>query len=491
MHKPFWLCLLLLLPGLGLAQGFELKSLAALKGQGIDVSAEIVNLSQGRFIGALNPDQRLLPASVTKLYTAAAALQQWGGAHTFKTRLLMHGRLRGDTLQGDLILLGSGDPTFDHDDLARLAAQLRSRGVRRVTGKLVVNTSLFGTLKCITHDRCEAREYSRNSYDAPLSAAGVDFSNVGVAIIPALEAGHPAIVKLEPHKLPMFRIRGRVRTVDADRDPHVGMVRSTRDGHDILYLTGSVPAGSQPLYLYRSVSDPNRFTGELLKAELQQAGIRIDGGLTMRTATPAGDDQLLAEVDGLPLGEQLRQMMTYSNNYIADMLALDLLRTESPDQAPSLEAAGARLAAFAEDVNTYSRFACALSDPGLTLFSGSGLTIENRLSARDLIALLDHMYLRYADFPAFLGALTVPDQTPVKTLKENGNNAWLTRIAAKTGTLSDPYPVFSLAGYFRFTNGEWGAFAVLINDRSGHHRIDRNQALAAVRSDIERLLASH
>ncbi|MEJ2060931.1 MAG: D-alanyl-D-alanine carboxypeptidase, partial [Gammaproteobacteria bacterium] len=119
MHKPFWLCLLLLLPGLGLAQGFELKSLAALKGQGIDVSAEIVNLSQGRFIGALNPDQRLLPASVTKLYTAAAALQQWGAAHTFKTRLLMHGRLRGDTLQGDLILLGSGDPTFDHDDLAR------------------------------------------------------------------------------------------------------------------------------------------------------------------------------------------------------------------------------------------------------------------------------------------------------------------------------------------------------------------------------------
>ncbi len=248
-----------------------------------------------------------------------------------------------------------------------------------------------------------------------------------------------------------------------------------------------MPAGSGPAYLYQSVSDPERFSGEMLVAALYQAGTPVDGSVAVAAA--GADARELAEVEGQPLGEQLRQMLSFSNNYIADVLALDLLRDDSTNAPLDLKAAGDRLAAFAAEVNAESPFSGASPRVSPTLHSGSGLTVGNRLSARELIALLDHVYRRYGDFPAFLRAMSDLDR-PRSRPWASGGEAWLTRIAAKTCSLDDPLTVFALAGYFRFRDGRWGAFALLINDRPGRRRIDRNQALGAIRQDLQRLLAA-
>lgn len=470
-------------------ESFRLTALDRLARTGNAISAMVVNLSTGETIATLDAGQRLLPASVTKLYTAAAALRHWGADYTFTTRLLTTGTLHGDTIDGDLILLGSGDPAFDHDDLARLASLLGSRGITQVTGRLIVNTSLFGAIQCVTRDRCEARDASRHSYDAPLSAAGVDFSNVTVDVLPSLKPGAPAAVALHPVTMPMFRLEAHVATVAPDAPAAVAMTRHDSGNHDILIVSGKVPAGGAPVHRYRSVSDPNRFTGQMLRGLLRRAGIEVTGSDAVDARPPAAGAKTVAEVNGLPLAEQVRRMLLYSNNYMADMFALDLLRDTSPDQPAELHAAGSLLSRFAATTDTDSRFGGHHQTPPL-LQSGSGLTVGNRLAADDLVALLDSMYHDAANFPAFLGALTVPGQTPVKTLKEAGDTAWLTRIAAKTGSLSEPVGVFSLAGYFRFDNGEWGAFAVVVNSQQPSHTL-RGQALRAIRDDLERLLASH
>lgn len=471
----------------GRAADFRLEALAGLQARRIDVSAAVVDLSSGDVLGALDADRRLLPASLTKLYTAAAALRQWGAAHTFTTRLLADKTPQGDALAGDLIFAGSGDPTLEHDDLLRLARQLRARGLRRVRGGLVVDVSALGRVACATKDRCEAERGSVHSFDAPLSAAGVDYSNVGLTVLPALRSGHSAVVTLQPFALPMFSLEAQVHTTAADSDPRLWLTRVSRAGLDRLALSGSVPTGAAPLQLYRSVSDPERFSGEMLRAALHSEDIALDGGIAVRTE-PGTAMAVLAAVEGQPLGEQLRRMLVFSNNYIADLLALDLLRAQAPQVEPTLHNAGKQLAAFAATLNHSSRFGDAADGTGPLLYSGSGLTVENRVSARDLVALLDQVYLDTADFPAFVGALTVPEQTPVTTLQK-GDQAWLTRIAAKTGTLSEPLSVFALAGYFRFQDGHWGAFAMLANGQVGGGSV-RVAALDAMRADLERLLAS-
>lgn len=498
LNRPFshWLYAIVLLIGYlpiqALARGDALSPLMALQTRGIQVSAQFVDLSRHKLIASLNPSMRMIPASVTKLYTTAAALKRWGAAHRFATRVLASAPIRHGVLHGDLTLVGGGDPTLSHDDLMRLARQLSVRGLRKVTGNLRVDDTWFGQVACVTADRCQALRSSRNSYNAPLSAAGVDFSNAAVLVMPGSKAGAPAKVSLYPYALPMLRLQARVRTRGAGAPVRLYARRITQANHDLLVVSGSVPRDGEPQYRYRSVSRPAQFSGEMFVASLRQVGIKVSGKVVRRPAGP--DARELASIQGQSLGTQLRQMLTYSNNYIADVLALDLLQASGSPPPLSLPAAGDQLAGMARQIDLASPFTKLreqrVPDTPLVLHSGSGLTVDNRLSAADLVALLSDEYRRADDFPAFLGALTVPDQTPVKLLGKQGDKAWQTRIAVKTGSMNEPWSVYSLAGYFRYRNGDWGAFAVLINGVADGPSVGRNQSLAAIRHTLERLLAN-
>ena len=102
-----------------------------------------IDLESGTVVYALNPDKPLVPASNEKLATSFAALVQLGPGYRFRTEVLGVGELDGATWRGDLYLRGHGDPTLRTLDLKRLAAQLRSAGVRSVTGRVLADESAF------------------------------------------------------------------------------------------------------------------------------------------------------------------------------------------------------------------------------------------------------------------------------------------------------------------------------------------------------------
>ena len=122
--------------------------------------------------------------------------------------------------------------------------------------------------------------------------------------------------------------------------------------------------------------------------------------------------------------------------------------------------------------------------------SGSGLAVSNELSARDVVALLGYMYRQNALFPAFYGSLPVPLSAPSRTLKQ-GNFDWLTRLTAKTGTLSEPVTVRSLAGYFRLADGGFGAFAFIINGTADNPALTYRQTVTAYQTDMEAILDTY
>lgn len=456
-------------------------ALGDLEADGTRVSALAIDLETGHALAQRNASRRLIPASLSKLYVAAAALRHLGPDHRFVTRLL-GARPNGDgRIEGDLVLLGGADPDLGRDDLRGMVARLREQGIAHVGGDLVIDESLLGAIACQTKDRCDARAQSSYAFDGPLSAAGIDYGSLEVTIRPSTQVGQDASVTLAPVHLPAPQIRGQVRTVAADGALALWLRRENPEtGPAILRISGQIPRGHAPVKRSRSVGNAARHTGRVLRQLLRAGGIHVSGEIRIRSEPDETVTRLheLARVQSAPLAEQLRRMQHYSNNYMADLLTLHIARELAGKPLALDEAARLVLGAGDDEAQSATR-----------MDSGSGLSVSSRLSARDLIALLLGMYDDAALFPSFLGSLPVPAFASSGQLR-GGDALWQRRIAAKTGWLSEPVGVRAVAGYARALSGRWIAFAILLNGTEDRPALARRPSLAAVRADVSALLAA-
>jgi D-alanyl-D-alanine carboxypeptidase/D-alanyl-D-alanine-endopeptidase (penicillin-binding protein 4) len=121
-------------PGLAAKLGKALAAPGIAPGR---TSALAVDLRTGRVVFQTNAERALVPASNEKLAVALAALRILGPGYRFRTEVVGNGVLNGRTWQGDLYLVGHGDPTLAPRDLGGLARELRSWGIRRVTGRVL------------------------------------------------------------------------------------------------------------------------------------------------------------------------------------------------------------------------------------------------------------------------------------------------------------------------------------------------------------------
>jgi serine-type D-Ala-D-Ala carboxypeptidase/endopeptidase (penicillin-binding protein 4) len=122
----------------------------------------VTDLTADRDLYADEPDRALIPASNEKLYTTAAALLRFGPSATLTTTVRTRSatRIDGDgVLHGDLYLVGAGDPSLGDGALRRLAAQLAGQGIRRLTGTVKGDESVFDAL------RGSADSHFRPDYD--------------------------------------------------------------------------------------------------------------------------------------------------------------------------------------------------------------------------------------------------------------------------------------------------------------------------------------
>lgn len=471
--------------GLSLPVFADWSALDALQRGGARVTAKAVDLSTGDVIQQINADDRLTPASLTKLMVAAAALDTWAADKTFQTRLLGYGKLDNGVISGNLIMNGGGDATLDHQALWTLAVQLKAAGITTVNGGLIVNTSPLGEMKCETQDRCDAMVRSATAYNAPIAALGVDYGNWCVDIR-AAEVGAPAVVVgCSVAQLPI-PVQGSIKTTGAKTSGTLWAERATTpDGGDVIRVGGTMPAGSGQS-LYRAMSDPALGTGLLMSETLREIGIRVNGPVTVSHADLPKDAYVLAATEGYSLKEQLGRMLRFSNNYIADVLTLNISAAtgRSPD---TLADAGTALSNYVARVQKSGKR--AQSTPP-RLWSGSGLTPENEISAEELTTLLSNQYYNTRNFPAFYGGLVVPRQAPFAFLRM-GSAAWLDRVALKTGTMDDPHSVCGVAGYIRKKDGGWIAFTTIVNGGPRMKHVPLYKAMEAIRTDVDALLARY
>ncbi|HWF49975.1 MAG TPA: D-alanyl-D-alanine carboxypeptidase/D-alanyl-D-alanine-endopeptidase [Solirubrobacteraceae bacterium] len=174
------------------------------------------------------------PASVEKLFTSMVALYQMGPDVRFRTTVLGHGRLSASGVwHGSLYLRGGGDPTFGSSGfnhlyelgygptVTQLVAQLRGAGIRRVTGRVIGDASLFDT-----------------KVGVPSGGFAADLGDLG-GELSALTYDHGLSGKLTPGA---FAAHALALALRAD---HVWALADTR--------TGTTPVDARPL---ASVSSP-------------------------------------------------------------------------------------------------------------------------------------------------------------------------------------------------------------------------------------------
>ena len=460
------------------------RALQALEQRGAVVSAAAVDLDDhNSVIEQLHATDRLTPASLTKLATTALALQTWPADKMFQTRILANAPILRGRVTGDLILQGAGDPSLDDQSLWQLAAQVRGAGVSVVSGDLFVDPAPFGVVTCETQDRCHALESSDSAYNAPLASIGVDFGNWCVVVRPTTPGAAALVRGCGVTRLPIA-VQGVIRTVARGHRQTLWVERRTGSaGDDALQVGGDVPVGDDQT-VYRSMSNPSLGAGLLLKETLHEIGVDVAGQVVVRASQPPPQSYALGNVEGLSLREQLGRMLRFSNNYIADVLTMDMAASVDDHPPQALASAGRLLSDFVVRVEARDPPASRVAPP---IYSGSGLTTDNRLSANDLVRLLAYQYHDPRRFPAFYGGLVVPRDAPFVFLRQ-GDAAWLDRIALKTGTLDNPRSVCGIAGYLRKRDGGWIAFAAIVNGGPAWKHVPLFQAIDAERSDIQSLL---
>jgi D-alanyl-D-alanine carboxypeptidase/D-alanyl-D-alanine-endopeptidase (penicillin-binding protein 4) len=425
-------------------------------------------------------DLPLVPASLAKLPTTAFALDELGTDFMFTTRILAAGEQRGDTLHGDLVVVGGGDPFLVSERLWLLARDVRATGLTAVTGRLIVDGSWL-TPDVADPVRAREREISDRPYAAKLSALAVNFNAGAIRIQPGRRAGDPVTVDADPLPCTYLRIDNRLVTGTAESAEQLAIkIETDGNGGEVARLEGTLPAGAPARVEYRSVSDPLAFSASMVRAFLAREGIVIAGPTVFEIAHPGS--RLLAEFPSLPLRELVAKANRYSNNFMADQVALALSRrvnTATADSAAHSAMAdpAARWSTLPDTValGSSSR-AASLTRAGLWItsrlretcdaptslrqFDGSGLHPGSRLTAETLARLLARTWNDLRIGPDFAASLAVPGQDG--TLRGRFKDGPLPVLRAKTGTMSEPM-ASGIAGCLETSHGAVVAFAILMN----------------------------
>mgnify|MGYP002623450608 CR=1 FL=1 len=110
----------------------------------------LCDLRTGQIIASHNPDLACITASTMKTVTASAALQLLGWQFRFRTPVMAVGELTGDHLRGDIVVMGTGDPTLgskhfpDNPGIVdEIVTALKQRGIRKIDGKIRISEGDF------------------------------------------------------------------------------------------------------------------------------------------------------------------------------------------------------------------------------------------------------------------------------------------------------------------------------------------------------------
>lgn len=247
-----------------LAMTSETNYLSQLSKRGFKLDTQgllIESLDSSTVYADLNSDVGFNPASVIKVATSMASLYKFGPNYRFRTGFYADGIVnkKTRTLNGNLVLVSTGDPTLTTLDVSRLARDLIRAGVTRVTGSLVM-TGPFSYANLWTTER---------------ATRGVNslLRKVGVRVIGGTKQGIPSGTELANHESESLR--------------------------DILFFQNAHSSNPTAERLGEAIGGPKaveRFLIEQVGISKSDVQITHTSGLDFNRITPRGTVQIFREL---------------------------------------------------------------------------------------------------------------------------------------------------------------------------------------------------
>lgn len=402
----------------------------------------------GKEIFGLNAAQLMVPASLTKIVTGAAVLNNLPLNKKFETKLLIKNSIVEGKLSGDLCLKGGGDPAFVSEKMWFLVNELTRTELKTVEGDLLIDASRFDD---------ELYDVGRDSvrvdraFDAPVSAASFNWNSTNIFIRPGKSAGATALVTLDPVS-DYLELENRVKTTSKSGVKNLEASRVKSGDHDKIIVSGSISLDAPEAVIYKSISNPNLWLGMHLKEFLKQRGITLKGNV--KVSHCENNWTVIASSPSKNLIEITSDMLKFSNNFVAEMMAKNLAAEEG--MLP------AKMKDGIEQIKKYMD-GLGFSRKDYVLENVSGLTRDNRFSAKQLALVLNSIKNDFLLFPEFASGLPIAgvDGTLKNRLKNRKDNKLeQSLVRAKTGYLDG---VVGLAGYIGRKNNTPLIFVFMFN----------------------------
>jgi D-alanyl-D-alanine carboxypeptidase/D-alanyl-D-alanine-endopeptidase (penicillin-binding protein 4) len=414
----------------------------------------IRSLETGEYLYKRNEDKLLMPASNIKLFTTSAALSLLGPHYKYKTNFYVNGSVDADILKGDLIVQGTGDPTFSgkfsNGDIwsgfNKIADTLLSLGIEEISGNIIGDDNYFDD-----KDLGEGWEwdYATNWYSAPSGALCFNDNCIAIEVKPG-SLNKPAWIKADPD-IRYATIINKIVTVDKEQNTEIEVVRMP--GTNIITVYGKISEKSEPKYLFSTIKNPTQFTMVAFKQALEKKGIRIKG-----YAADIDDENFSADYSklkciytnySLPLGEIIKIINKESNNFYAEQL-LKTIGWEIENYG-SAENGVKAVKKFLQETG--------VSPENIVMVDGSGLSRLNLVSCKQLSNFLAYMYRSdmYGAFRESLPVAGVDGTLEKRMIKTRAVN----NVRAKTGYIPG---VRSMSGFVNTADGEPVVFSIIVNN---------------------------
>ena len=239
-------------------------------------SVLVTPAEQGADLYSLNAAKLMMPGSVMKMLTAAAAAELLGWEHQFETKIVAVAPVDQGVLRGDLIVIGGGDPSISERSdtpgtLRTLARQVREAGITRVEGGIIGHDDLFDDNGFGDGWTLDNLPYG---YAAAASALEYNEGSVDLVIRAGDAAGDPVVIEVRPEGGGL-QIDNKLVTV---AESGTGMLTLKRlPGSPRVIVQGQIPAKAPPFVRTASVDNPTAFFVSAFRAALVAEGIQVNG----------------------------------------------------------------------------------------------------------------------------------------------------------------------------------------------------------------------
>ncbi len=405
------------------------------------VSVVLQEAGSARSVLSHNAHTAMNPASLAKLLTTLAALDQLGPAWSWSTPVWLNGSVSDGVLDGSLIIKGSGDPKLVVERVWLLLRRVQQLGVREIHGDIVLDRSAFAAGQA---DSADFDGDPTRPYNVQPDALLLNFKAVTYTFVPDAARG-VAQVLVDP-ELAGTQVERSVRLSAGPCEDWRTALKANFSEATRVRFAGSYPTACGELNWPVADADPASYNARLIEALWRDMGGKLVGRVTDGPA-PTGTRPSF-EIKSPSLAEVVRDINKYSNNVMAQQLFLSLALQRQPGVPATAEAARAV-------VHEWLLTRIGELPPGLHIDNGSGLSRETRLNAALLARLLQQTWSS-AVMPELMGSLPI-----------NGLDGTLRRSRAtpgrahlKTGSLRD---VVGLAGYVLSDSGRRYVLVALIN----------------------------